>query len=123
VPESFINSRVPVAVASASRKALDHGRHPEQSKAAPPRTLSSRRKTFSILMALGGAVAAIAFFWLDPTFEHESYIAWAIPGWIAGTYLFAQILFLLVSAAQIRALGVLDSMIAILPVVVGFIDH
>jgi hypothetical protein len=28
-------------------------------------------ETFS-LMALGGAVGSIAFFWLDPTFEPES---------------------------------------------------
>jgi hypothetical protein len=78
-------------------------------------------ETFSILMALGGAACAIAFFWLDPTFEPQSHIAWAIPGWLAGTYLLLQILFLLVSATQIRALGVLDSIIAIVPVVAGLV--
>jgi hypothetical protein len=88
---------------------------------APHAHVAHPEETFSILMALGGAVAAIAFFWLDPTFEPESHIAWAIPGWVAGAYLFAQILFLLVSATQIRALGVLDSVIAIVPVVVGFV--
>jgi hypothetical protein len=83
--------------------------------------LAHPEETFSILMALGGAVGAIGFFWLDPTFEPESHIAWAIPGWIAGAYLFVQILFLLVSATQIRALGVLDTIISIVPVVVGLV--
>jgi hypothetical protein len=78
-------------------------------------------ETFSILMAIGGAVGLIAFFWLDPTFEPNSHLAWAIPGWLAGAYLLTQILFLLVSATQIRALGVLDSIIAIVPVVAGLV--
>jgi hypothetical protein len=42
-----------------------------------------------------------------------------IPGWLAGAYLFVQILFLLVAATQIRTLGVLDTTVAILPVVAG----
>jgi hypothetical protein len=76
---------------------------------------------FSILMALGGTVASLAFFWLVPTFQPESHIAWALPGWIAGAYLFLQILFLLVSATQVRALGVFDSIIAIVPIVAGLV--
>jgi hypothetical protein len=75
----------------------------------------------SILMALGGTVASLFFFWRAPGFSPESHIAWALPGWIAGAYLFTQILFLLVSATQIRVLGVLDSIIAIVPVVAGFV--
>ena len=75
----------------------------------------------SILMALGGTVASLAFFWLAPTFQPESHIAWAVPGWVAGAYLFLQILLLLVSATQIRVLGVFDSIIAIVPVVAGFV--
>ena len=73
----------------------------------------------SMLMALGGAVGTLAFFWIAPGFQPQSHIAWAIPGWIAGGYLFLQILFLLVSATQIRALGVLNSIIAIVPVIAG----
>jgi hypothetical protein len=76
---------------------------------------------FSILMALAVAFGALAFFWLAPSFQPESHLAWAIPGWIAGVYLFLQIFFLLVSATQIRALGVLDSIIAIVPVVAGLV--
>jgi hypothetical protein len=75
----------------------------------------------SILMALGGAVGSLVFFWLAPGYQPESHIAWAIPGWIAGAYLFTQILFLLVSATQIRSLGVLDTIVAILPVVAGLV--
>jgi hypothetical protein len=75
----------------------------------------------SILMALGATVGSLVFFWLAPGFQPESHIAWAIPGWVAGAYLFIQILFLLVSATQIRTLGVLDTIIAILPVVAGLV--
>jgi hypothetical protein len=76
---------------------------------------------FSILMALAGAIGGVAYFWMAPDLSPESHIAWAVPGWIAGAYLFTQMLLLLVSASQIRALGVLDSVIAILPVVVGLV--
>ena len=75
----------------------------------------------SILMALGGAVGSVLFMWLAPGFSPEGHFAWAIPGWIAGAYLFLQILFLLVSATQIRTLGVLDTIVAILPVVAGLV--
>jgi len=75
----------------------------------------------SILMALVATVGSIGFFWVAPNFSPENHFAWAIPGWISGAYLFVQILFLLVSATQIRALGVLDSIIAILPVVAGLV--
>jgi len=61
------------------------------------------------------------FFWLAPTFQPDSHIAWALPGWIAGAYLFMQILFLLVSATQVRALGVFDSIVAIVPIVAGLV--
>jgi hypothetical protein len=54
-------------------------------------------------------------------FSPTSDIAWAVPGRIAGGYFFVQMLFLFVSAAQIRALGVLDCVIAILPVVTGLV--
>jgi hypothetical protein len=75
----------------------------------------------SILMALGGAACVIAFFALAPGFQPMRAYVWAIPGWVAGGYLFAQIVFLLVSATQIRTLGVLDTIVAILPVVAGLV--
>src|SRR5262245_54135878 len=61
----------------------------------------------SIIFALSGAVLATAFFWGAPQFAPQSGLAWTVPGWVAFTYLFLQMLFLLVSATQIRALGVL----------------
>jgi hypothetical protein len=90
-------------------------------------TSDSRQQTahpeewFSILLALGGAAAAIAFFVLAPGFQPMRPLVWAIPGWMAGAYLFVQIVFLLVSATQIRTLGVLDTIVAILPVVAGLV--
>jgi hypothetical protein len=93
--------------------------------AGTPRVASQRlahtEETFSILMALVAAIGSVAFFWFTPGFQPESHIAWAIPGWIAGAYLFLQIFFLLISATQIRALGVLDSILAIVPVVAGLV--
>src|SRR5262249_27550074 len=75
----------------------------------------------SIIFALGGALLATAFFWGLPQFEPQSGLAWTVPGWVAFTYLFFQMLFLLVSATQIRALGVLDSIISIVPFVAGLV--
>ena len=75
----------------------------------------------SILLAIGATFGSVVFFWLDPAYQPTSHIAWAVPGWIAAAYLFTQILFLLVSATQIRAIGVLDSFISILPVVAGLV--
>ena len=62
-------------------------------------------EALSILMAVGGAIAGG--------------ITLAVPGCIVGAYLIVQILFLLVSATQIRALGVVDSIIAFVSVVAG----
>ena len=48
-------------------------------------------------------------------------MAWAVPVWIGFLYLIVQITFLLFSASQVRALGVLDSVLAIAPVVAGLV--
>jgi len=93
------------------------GRHAQ----AKDTRLAHTEEFFSILMALAAAVGSVAFFWLAPRFEPESHIAWAVPGWIAGIYLFLQIFFLLISASQIRVLGVLDSIVSIIPVVAGLV--
>jgi asparagine N-glycosylation enzyme membrane subunit Stt3 len=76
---------------------------------------------FSILMAVSATIGSVAFFWIAPDFSPTSQVAWAVPGWIAGAYLVVQMLFLLVSATQIRALGVADSVLSILPVVAGLV--
>ena len=83
--------------------------------------LAHPEEYFSILLALGVTIGSAGFFWLAPGLEPESHIAWAIPGWMAGAYLFLQILFLLVSATQIRVLGVVDSIVAIFPFLVGLV--
>jgi len=75
----------------------------------------------SIIFALGGALLTVAFFWAAPQFEPQSGLAWTIPGWLAFTYLFFQLMLLLVSATQIRALGVLDSIVSIVPFVAGLV--
>jgi hypothetical protein len=76
---------------------------------------------FSILLALGATVGSVAFLWLAAGLEPVSGPIWAVPGWLGLAYLFVQILLLLVSATQIRALGVLDSIIAIFPFVAGLV--
>ena len=75
----------------------------------------------SILMSVGLTIGCVVYFWIAPGLSPTSHFAWAVPGWIAGAYLVVQMLFLLVSATQIRALGVLDSVLAILPVVAGLV--
>jgi hypothetical protein len=75
----------------------------------------------SILMAIGATIGAVAYFYALPGLSPTDPLVWAIPGWIAGGYLVVQMLFLLVSATQIRALGVLDSILSILPLVAGLV--
>jgi hypothetical protein len=93
----------------------------ENRQVARARRAAHPEETISILMALAATVGSLAFFWLAPTYQPESHLAWAIPGWISGAYLFTQILFLLVSATQIRTLGVVDTIVAVLPVVAGLV--
>jgi len=76
---------------------------------------------WSILTALAAAGATTAFLWQAPDFEPANNLAWLIPGWVALAYLFIQMACLLVSATQIRALGVVDSIVAIIPVVAGLV--
>jgi hypothetical protein len=71
----------------------------------------------SILMALAGGAAALSFLWLAPGIQPASGLAWTIPGWLAFGYLFLQMMWLLVSATQVRVLGVFDSIVSILPFV------
>jgi hypothetical protein len=86
---------------------------PRYAKTAHPEEL------LSILISLIGTAVATGFIWSSPGFEPANGPAWAIPAWLALFYLLVQLVFLLVSATQIRALGVLDSIIAIVPVIAG----
>lgn len=72
----------------------------------------------AILLALLGA----ACLWGWPDYEPQSNgVVWTIPIWIAFLYVLIQITCLLVSANQIRALGVLDSMVAVIPFITAIV--
>jgi hypothetical protein len=90
-----------------ARGTRHHSTHPEE--------------WLSMLMSLAATAVVMAFFWLAPTFQPTSGLAWTIPGWLAFFYLFTQMLMLLVSATQIRVLGVLDSIISIFPFVAALV--
>src|SRR6476620_8265260 len=77
---------------------------------------------FSILLAILATVAAMIFIGYFPHYQPENGgVAWAVPVWLGFLYLIVQMAFLLFSASQIRALGVLDSVLAIVPVVAGMV--
>jgi|GEM_PF-7067139 len=77
---------------------------------------------FSILLALAATAVAMIFIGYYPNYvPNQGGVAWAVPVWIGFMYLIIQMTFLLFSASQIRALGVLDSVLAIVPVVAGFV--
>ena len=80
---------------------------------------------FSIAMAVVATIVAPLFIWftgseawMDPNLSH---LYWTVPVWIGLFYLIIQMIFLLQSASQIRALGVLDSIVSILPLVAGLV--
>jgi hypothetical protein len=86
-----------------------------------PAKVAHAEEWLSIWISLIGTAAATAFIWLAPGFDPSSGPAWTIPLWLALFYLLVQMVFLLVSATQIRALGVLDSVISIVPVIAGIV--
>jgi hypothetical protein len=73
----------------------------------------------SILICVLGTALAVASMWRAPAYQPAFGPAWSIPVWLALFYVLVQIVFLLVSATQIRALGVVDSLVAIVPVIAG----
>jgi hypothetical protein len=93
----------------------DRSHHQAAHRHRPP------EEWFSILLALGATAGCVLFILIDPRFEPQAHFAWAFPGWLALSYLFVQVVFLLVSASQIRVLGVLDSIISIVPLVAGLV--
>ena len=75
---------------------------------------------FSILICLIGTAFAVFVIWTAPGYEPAtSGPIWTLPVWLAFLYVLVQIVFLLVSATQIRVLGVVDSVIAVVPVIAG----
>jgi len=84
-----------------------------------PTKVAHAEEWLSIWISLIATAVATAFIWWAPGFDPSSGPAWTIPVWLALFYLLVQLVFLLVSATQIRALGVLDSVISIVPVIAG----
>lgn len=78
---------------------------------------------FSIMMAVAATIGAPAFIaFTNKNWDPQHHIIWTIPLWIGLFYLIVQMLFLLQSAAsQVQALGVLDSVVAIFPLVAGLV--
>lgn len=76
---------------------------------------------FSILTCLVGSAIAVGVIWSMPGYEPQSGLIWAVPVWLALFYVLVQIVFLLVSATQIRVLGLVDSVLAIVPVIAGIV--
>lgn len=76
---------------------------------------------WSILAALAGAGATTFFLWQMPDFQPSSDLIWVVPGWLALAYVLLQMACLLVSATQIRALGVVDTIVAIVPVIAAIV--
>jgi hypothetical protein len=75
----------------------------------------------SIAGAIASTVFAVVFIGLNPSWEPEVNKGFWYAGavWLGLIYLVVQIAFLLFSASQVRALGVLDSVLSILPVIAG----
>jgi hypothetical protein len=86
------------------------------------RASTNPEEWFSILLAIVATAAAMFFIGYFPHYQpNDGGVAWAIPVWLGFLYLIVQLTFLLFSASQIRALGVLDSVLAIVPVVAGLV--
>jgi hypothetical protein len=79
----------------------------------------------SILISFVMTAVAVIFIWQFPEYKpataQNGGMEWTIPVWIGFFYVIIQIVFLLVSASQVRALGVIDSVVSIVPVIAGLV--
>ena len=77
---------------------------------------------FSILLAIFATIGATIFIGYYPKYTPtEAGVIWAIPVWMGFIYLIVQMSFLLFSTSRSAALGVLDSILSIVPVVAGLV--
>jgi hypothetical protein len=78
----------------------------------------------SIILALVGTVLAISFLWGAPSWEPtvNKPFWYASSVWAGFIYVVVQIVLLLMApAVDVRTIGVLDSILSIIPVVAGFV--
>lgn len=76
---------------------------------------------FSIIMAAAATIGVPLFLWIAGSWNPDNKIYWTIPLWIGLFYLIIQMIILLLSATQVRELGVVNSAVAILPLVAGLV--
>ena len=96
------------------------------SVAATPTSPAPRRRglsseMWSIILALGISVFALAIFILLPNYSPEHNSIRGLPGWIALGYLTTQLWMLLDSALRVRPTSIIDAVLAIAPVVTGIV--
>ena len=76
----------------------------------------------SIILAVMATIGAPLFISFAQNWEPDHKIFWTLPLWVGLFYLIIQMALLLQSAAsQVHALGVLDSVVAIFPLVAGLV--
>ncbi len=88
---------------------------------AGPTNRAQPEEWLSIILALSITIIAPVYISFVHNWEPEHKIFWTAPLWVGLFYLIFQMAFLLQSASQVRALGVLDSVVAIFPFVVGLV--
>jgi hypothetical protein len=86
-----------------------------------PARVAHREEWFSMLVCVLGTALVLGMIWGTPDYQPVSGLGWTVPGWLGVFYLLTQIICLLVSAAQIRVLGLVDSVVAIVPVIAGLV--
>jgi hypothetical protein len=81
-----------------------------------------REEWLSILMALLATTVATTFLWEWPDYlPRAGGFVWTLPVWFGFLYFLGQIALLLVSASQVRALGALNSAVAVAPFIAGIV--
>ena len=67
-----------------------------------PARVAHTEEWFSMALCILGTAIAVGVIWNVPAYEPMSGPGWAVPVWLALFYVLTQIIFLLVSAANIR---------------------
>lgn len=90
------------------------------------RTSTHPEEWLSIILSFVITAVATIFIWQFPDYlpntAPKGGMEWTIPVWIGFFYVIVQIICLLISASQVRALGVIDSVVSIVPVIAGLVS-